>query len=82
MMDDLDSKPTIEELIKGITEMASWKAPDSDAIPADLFRRCKSWLLPLLHDILVKYWREGKVPQDMREAKNLITEQECQIGLQ
>ena len=26
-------------------------------------------LLPLLHEILVKCWREGKVPQDMRDAK-------------
>ena len=50
-MDDLDSEPTIEELSKAITEMASWKAPDSDAIPADLLRQCKSCLLPVLHDI-------------------------------
>ena len=68
-MDDLDSEPTIEELSKAITEMASWKAPGSDGIPADLLRQCKSCLLPVLHDILVKCWREGKVPQDKRDAK-------------
>ena len=55
-IDDLDSEPTIEELSEAITEMASWKAPGS--IPNDLFRQCKSCLLPLLHDILVKFWRE------------------------
>ena len=35
-MDDLDNEPTIEELSKAITAMASWKAPGSDGIPADL----------------------------------------------
>ena len=64
-MDDLDSEPTIEELSKAITEMASWKAPGSDGIPVDLLRQCKSCLLPVLHDILVKCWREGKLPQEI-----------------
>ena len=49
--------------------MASWKAPECDGIPEDLFRQCKSCLLPLLHDILVKCWRKGMVPQDMCDAK-------------
>ena len=47
--------------------MVSWKAPGSDGIPVDLFRQC--CLLPLLHEILVKCWREGKVLQDMRDTK-------------
>ena len=68
-MDDLDNEPTVEELSKAITAMAPWKAPGSDGIPADLLQHCKSCLLPLLHDILIKCWREGMVPQDMRDAK-------------
>ena len=36
-IDDLDSKQTIKELSKAINKMASWKAPGSDGIPADLF---------------------------------------------
>ena len=56
-MDNLDSGSTVEELSKGITETASWKAADSDCTPADLFRQCKSCLLPLLHEILVKWCR-------------------------
>ena len=63
-MDDLDNEPTVEELSKAITAMAPWKAPGSDGIPVDLL--CLS---PLLHDILVKCWREGMVPQDMCDAK-------------
>ena len=35
-MDDLDNEPTVEELSKAITAMASWKAPGTDGIPADL----------------------------------------------
>ena len=29
-MDDLDNKPTVEELSKAITAMTPWKAPSSD----------------------------------------------------
>ena len=72
MMDDLDSVPTTEELSKAIDMMAPWKAPGSDGIPADLLRNCKSCLLPHLHDILAKCWREGIVPQDMRDAKIIV----------
>ena len=68
-MNDLESEPTIEELSKAITEMASLKVPSSDDIPVNLFRQCKSCLLPLLHKILVKCWREGNGLQGMRDAK-------------
>ena len=34
--------------------MAFWKAPGNDVIPVDLFCQCKSCVVPLLHDILVK----------------------------
>ena len=53
-MDDLDNEPTVEVLSKAITAMAPWKAPGSDGIPAELLQHCKSCLLSLLHDILVK----------------------------
>ena len=68
-MVNLDTEPTVEELSKAITDMASGKAPDSDDIPVDLFCQCKYCLLPLMHEILVKYRRKGKVPQNMCDAK-------------
>ena len=71
-IDDLDSERTIDELSNGITEMASWKVPGIDGIPADFFLQCKSCLLPLLHESLVKCWRVGKVAEDIRDA-NVIT---------
>ena len=58
-MDDLNNEPTVEELSKATSAMAPWKAPGSDGIRVDLLQNCKSLLLPLLHDILVKCWREG-----------------------
>ena len=57
------------KLSKAIIAMAPWKAPGSNGIPADLLQYCKSCLLPLIPDILVKCWREGMVPQDMYDAK-------------
>ena len=53
-IDDLVNEPTVEELSNAVTSMAPCKAAGSDRIPADLLKHCKSCLLPLLHDILVK----------------------------
>ena len=66
---ELDMEPTTEELSKAISKMTAGKAPGSDGIPPDLLRSCKTSLLPLLYDILIKCWKEGEVPQDMRDAK-------------
>ena len=72
-IDDLNSEPTFQELSKAIAEMAFWKKiPGSDGILANLFCQCKPCLLQLLHDILVKFWRVAKVPQDIRDAKIII----------
>ena len=62
----------LKELSKTITTIAPWKAPGSDGITADFLQHCKSCLLPLLHDILVKCWRARMVPQDMHDAKIII----------
>ena len=65
----LENEPTVEDPSKAITTMAPWKAPGSDGISADLLQHCKSCLLLLIHDILVKYWRKGMVPQNICDAK-------------
>ena len=71
-MDDMNSKSTIEELSKHITEMVSGKAPSSNSIPSEFLSQCKICLLPLLHEIVVKCLIKGEVPQDIRYA-NTIT---------
>ena len=65
-MDDIDCKPTSEELSKAIGMMAPWKAPVSDSILADFLRNYKSCLLHYLHVILIKCWRQGIVQQCSR----------------
>ena len=72
VMHELDTEPTLQELDTALTSMSSGKAPGSDGIPPDLLKHCKKELLPLLHDVLIKCWREGSVPQDMKDC-NIIT---------
>ncbi|XP_076043756.1 uncharacterized protein LOC143026860 [Oratosquilla oratoria] len=69
IMEELDAEPTIAELYKAIDSLASGKAPGNDGIPPDLIKCCKNTLLQPLHDVLCQCWKEGAVPQDMRDAK-------------
>ena len=69
IMEELNAEPTMDELSKVIDSLAAGKAPGSDSIPPDLIKHCKTTLLHPLHKILCQCWREGAVPQDMRDAK-------------
>ena len=69
VMEELDADPTMDELSKAIDSLATGKAPGSDSIPPDLIKHCKTTLLHPLHEVLCQCWREGAVPQDMRDAK-------------
>ncbi|PFX21385.1 Craniofacial development protein 2 [Stylophora pistillata] len=69
VMGELDSEPPIDELSKAINSLASRKAPGSDGIPPDLIKHCKTTLLQPVHEVLCEPWREGAVPQYMRDAK-------------
>ena len=69
IMEELDAEPTLAELRKAIDSLACGKAPGTDGIPPDLIKCCKNTLLQPLHDVLCQCWREGTVPQDMRDAK-------------
>lgn len=69
VMEELDNEPTNDELSKAINSLASRKAPGSDGIPPDLIKHCKTTLLQPLHNVLCACWKEGAVPQDMRDAK-------------
>ena len=71
-MDELDSEPTLEELIQTLNQLFSGKAPEKDGIPAEIIKCAKGTLLKELHEILFQCRSEGKVPQDMRDA-NLVT---------
>ena len=68
VMDELDAEPTIEELDKAIDALSNGKAPGSDGIPPEVIKSGKSALLEPLHELLCLCWKEGAVPQDMRDA--------------
>ena len=51
-MEELDKKPTLEELSKAIDSLAFGNAPGSHGIPPDLIKHCKTTLLHSLHVLL------------------------------
>ena len=69
VLEELDLAPTVEELSKAIDALPSGKAPGMDGIPPEIIKSGKSVLLEPLYEILLLCWSEGKVPQDMRNAK-------------
>ena len=69
VMEELDAEPTHEELSKAIDALANRKAPGEDNIPPELIKCGKPALLDPLHELLCLCWKEGEVPQEMRDAK-------------
>ena len=71
-MPELDEAPSINELTKAIDRLPSGKAPGKDGILAEVIKSSKSSLLVPLHKLLTQCWKEGSVPQDMKDS-NIIT---------
>ncbi|PIK37320.1 hypothetical protein BSL78_25845 [Apostichopus japonicus] len=69
VLENLDKEPTMIELEKAIDALSSGKAPGNDAIPPEVIKEGKATLLPHLHELICLCWREGQVPQSMRDAK-------------
>ena len=72
LMPELDEAPSIDELSKAIDRLPSGKAPGKDGILAEVIKSSKSTLLVPLHKLLTLCWKEGSVPQDMKDS-NIIT---------
>ena len=68
-LNELDSLPTENELSAAIHSLRKGKAPGEDGIPPDLLISLKDCLFPHLYDLLLKCWKEGSFPNDMRNAK-------------
>ena len=71
-MIELDTEPTENDLSKAIDSLKNGKAPGKDAIPPGVIKHGKPALLHHLHVLLLLCWKEGTVPQDMRDA-NIVT---------
>ena len=67
-MAELDSKPILEEINQTLDQLSSGKALRNDCILVEVIKCAKGTLLKELHGILCQCWREGEVPQDMRNA--------------
>jgi hypothetical protein len=68
----LDAEPTLEELKAAIDDLSCGKALGSDAIPADLLKANRDFILPLLQQLLLTWSQQGCTPHEMRNA-NIIT---------
>ena len=71
-MPELDEAPSINGLSKAIDRLPSGKAPGKDGILAEVIKSSKSTLLVPLYKLLTQCWKEGSVPQDMKDS-NTIT---------
>ena len=72
VLEELDEELTLDKLSKALDSLATGKAPGKDGIPAEVLKCCEGSLITELHKILCLCWREGEVPQDMRDT-NIVT---------
>ena len=64
-----NAEPMLDELNKAIDSLSAGMALGNDGISPDFIKCCKGTLLTPLHDVLCQCWKEGRLPQDMRDAK-------------
>jgi hypothetical protein len=71
VMAELDVEPSIEELRKAIKNLPCGNSHGIDGIPPEIVKCGGSVLLTHLHELLGQCWKEGEVPQNMRDS-NII----------
>ncbi|BHF67756.1 hypothetical protein SprV_0301078500 [Sparganum proliferum] len=65
---DLDLPPSLQETIRAVQQLSSGKAPESDAIPAEIYKHGGPQLMDHLTVLFQEMWRQGEVPQDFKDA--------------
>ncbi|KAI8511348.1 hypothetical protein Bbelb_104480 [Branchiostoma belcheri] len=66
---ELDAMPEESELLEALSALPSGKAPGQDGIPAEVLKENREVILPYLYELLRQCWEEGKVPNEMCNAK-------------
>ena len=72
VLEELDAEPTLDELEKAISCLASGKAPGSDAIPPEIIKCGKPVLLEHLYKLLKLCWSEKPVHRTCVTPTSLI----------
>ena len=65
---ELDSPPTTEEVVKALKEMSAVKAPESDAIPADVYKAGGPLLLDEITQLFQPFLDKEQLHQEFRDA--------------
>ena len=65
---DLDRPPSEEEVKKAITQLSTGKAPDADAIPAEVYKHGGDTLLHKLTDLFRRMWDDEVIRQQLKDA--------------
>ena len=64
----LDVLPTLDEVLKSIRYLSCGKSPGDDGIPPEIYKYGGTAVAKRLLDLFILIWREGKVPQDFKDA--------------
>ncbi|VDM01617.1 unnamed protein product [Schistocephalus solidus] len=68
MKNDLDLPPSLPETIRAMQQISSGKALGSDVIPPEVYKHSRPRLMAELTTLLKEMWRQGQVPQDLKDA--------------
>ena len=67
----LDDHPTLEEVMKAVSELQTGKSPGPDGIPPEIYKAGGQALCEQLTRLFSLFWEKGEVPQDLKDA-NII----------
>ena len=65
---ELDNPPSFEETTKAIKQIKCGKAAGVDGIPPEAWKHGGPALHCKLHELFLRCWEQGKLPQDLRDA--------------
>ena len=65
---EMDEVPTLVEITKAIDQLKSGKAAGVDGIPSEIWKHGGPALHAKLHELFTCCWKQGKLPQDLRDA--------------
>lgn len=69
VLNELDQEPTIDEVARIISGLRNNKAAGEDGIPGELLKVGSPVLNKYIHQLIIRCWSHGDVPQDFKDAK-------------